>query len=313
MKTINFTKAAFLSLSLVVIAIVTGNAQEQKQVKKAVIKTVEINNGDTSIVMKEFNPDDPADKAELDRMMKEHSDKGGQQKQITVKVTDDGTGKKIEKMVIGPDGKEIKMDGNNNIQEEDIIMPDGKKGKKITIVSTSKEGDDKINIEERQMKFITDEGKEIQIEIPDGKDGKHTDGTVKVITHKDGADNEEVFAFKAKDGSKPIIIRIKDVKSTPKSANKTTDVSADKLVIDAMKVYPNPNTGKFNIGFTLTQKGTTQISVSDITGKEVFAETLKDFTGAYQKELDLTENVNGTYFISVTQNGKRTVKQIVKE
>lgn len=312
MKTIKLTTAAFLSLSLVVLC--TGaKAQEEKKTTKAVFKTVEIHNGDTSIVTKEFDPSNPADKEALEKMILQHDGPAGG-KRIMVKVIDDGTGKKIEKTIIGADGQEIKMDGNTNVQEEDVIMPDGKKGKKITVISTSKDGDGtNIDVNEHQMKFITDDGKEIQIELPNPSELKTTDGTIKVITHKDGSDNEQVFAFKAKEGSKPIIIRIKEVTSPSKSANKTAGLSTDKLVIDAVKVFPNPNNGKFNIGFTLPEKGTTEIKVTDIAGKEIFSETLKDFTGAYNKELDLTEKVSGSYFISVMQNGKRTVKQIIKE
>lgn len=318
MKTNLITKAAFLSLSVVVILGSTTQAQEEKKVKKAIIKTVEVVNGDSTVVMKTFNPDDPADKKALDELMKKHQQELGESgllkghKQVIVTVDDKG------QKHITLNGQEVKDgDANTVVVEEEIVMPDGKKGKQVTVKSTTTSGDasgKNMSKEVKEMKFISDDGKEIRVEMPGDANWDKKGGDIKVSVNSNDDGEAQVFVFKSANGEKPIIIRISDAKADKKEAKKSAPAVTDNtLNIEAMKVYPNPNNGKFNLSFNLTEKGTAKVVVTDITGKELFNETLTDFSGEYNRELDLTEKVSGTYLVSVTQNGKRSVKQIVKE
>lgn len=76
-------------------------------------------------------------------------------------------------------------------------------------------------------------------------------------------------------------------------------------------VYSNPSAGSFNIKFNLNQEGDTRVVVTDVNGKEVYSETLKNFSGAYDKTISLESAPKGTYFIKVTQNGYSGTKSVI--
>ena len=92
---------------------------------------------------------------------------------------------------------------------------------------------------------------------------------------------------------------------------KPSGVSGNKLSVEQMNFYPNPNNGRFNLSFMLPDKGDTEVKVLDIKGQEVFSERLAGFTGNYSKEIDISKNPKGIYFVRVEQGKKALVKKIV--
>lgn len=59
------------------------------------------------------------------------------------------------------------------------------------------------------------------------------------------------------------------------------------------KLYPNPNSGEFNIEITGKQKGSAEVSILDVTGKLVYVKTITE-TGNLKPELE-----NGIYMVKV--------------
>jgi hypothetical protein len=115
------------------------------------------------------------------------------------------------------------------------------------------------------------------------------------------------------------VIVIKTVKITdPSEADtkllgKETGLSDGKLPVDKMSFYPNPSNGKFNLSFNLAGKGDTEINVLTIEGKSIYSEKLKDFTGAYDKEIDISKNPKGVYFVKIEQGTHSQLKKVVLE
>lgn len=89
--------------------------------------------------------------------------------------------------------------------------------------------------------------------------------------------------------------------------------SDNKLEVDNMVFYPNPNNGKFNLKFNLKQKGDVTVSVYNTSGKQVYTESLAGFSGDYNKPIDISGNDKGVYFVKVEQGGHAMVKKIVLE
>ncbi len=85
----------------------------------------------------------------------------------------------------------------------------------------------------------------------------------------------------------------------------------EKLKVNQINFYPNPNNGQFNLGFTLEKQGDTEISIFDINGKNVYNEKLVGFTGTYQKEIDISSNGSGTYYIKVSQGKDSYYKKMI--
>ncbi|MCY7349863.1 MAG: T9SS type A sorting domain-containing protein [Cytophagaceae bacterium] len=85
--------------------------------------------------------------------------------------------------------------------------------------------------------------------------------------------------------------------------------------VKALSAYPNqPFNGRLNVTFQTPEKGDVTIAVTDVAGKEVARERVKDFSGKYVGQIDLKKGADkGTYFLTVTQGNDGTVKRIVIE
>lgn len=65
--------------------------------------------------------------------------------------------------------------------------------------------------------------------------------------------------------------------------------------------------------FNLKDKGDTDIQVMNLEGRSVYSETLKDFNGNYKKEIDISSNPKGVYFVKVKQGEHSQLRKIVLE
>jgi hypothetical protein len=72
------------------------------------------------------------------------------------------------------------------------------------------------------------------------------------------------------------------------------------------KLYPNPNSGEFNIEITGKQRGNAEVSILDVTGKTVYVKIITE-TGNLKPELE-----NGIYMVKVKlQDGTNDVHRLV--
>lgn len=100
-----------------------------------------------------------------------------------------------------------------------------------------------------------------------------------------------------------------DMQRLKKQAGKTDG----KLTIEKMNFYPNPSSGKFNLSFSLPEKGDADITIMNQEGKVVYSEKLPAFSGNYDKEIDISKQAKGIYFVKVEQGRNSQVKKIVLE
>ncbi len=71
-----------------------------------------------------------------------------------------------------------------------------------------------------------------------------------------------------------------------------------------------PFNGKLNVRFKAPTKGNVTIAVSDVNGKEIATETVKDFQGDYFGQIDLKKAGAGIYFLRVTQGNDGAVRRV---
>ena len=71
-----------------------------------------------------------------------------------------------------------------------------------------------------------------------------------------------------------------------------------------------PFNGKLNVRFKAPTKGNVTIAVSDVNGKEIATETVKDFQGDYLGQIDLKKAGTGVYFLRVTQGNDGAVRRV---
>ena len=80
---------------------------------------------------------------------------------------------------------------------------------------------------------------------------------------------------------------------------------------DNLAVFSNPSDGTFQVQFTLPDAGDTYVSISDVNGKAVYEENLSNFSGTYQRSIDLGDMAKGTYFVRVLQNGYTATQTVI--
>lgn len=81
--------------------------------------------------------------------------------------------------------------------------------------------------------------------------------------------------------------------------------------IEGLMVHPNsPNDGKLNVQFHTEEKGNVVIAVMDINGKELSKSEIKDFEGHYFGQINVKSTDKGVYFVRVIQNGDGLIRRI---
>lgn len=194
-------------------------------------------------------------------------------------------------------GEEIELGEDNSWTDKDghefsVKKSDGK----IMIFS----GDDLHEFESSDgatfdFKFSTDdaedgEHKVIIFKSTGGDDSKHETITVKIVEH--------------------IKLHLQEVEENEFSS--IDGINAKSLKMDELNYYPNPNDGKFTLQFK-ADKRPTEIKITGLDGKEIYAESLKGFEGTYQNEIDLSSQKRGIYLLQIIQGNKAINKKIVIE
>jgi hypothetical protein len=228
----------------------------------------------------------------------------------------------------GKISKEKIMIIDNNVQDESIVIDeDAENGIKTISINSDKGANGNPEMHKIVFKDPNGQG-ERTIIMNTGK--KMSEEDQKAFNENAKADgqlltdimiiNQNEVDEAKKDGKKIVsIIKIKAIKVTeltPEDAvilNKISAMGDQKLKAEEMKFYPNPSNGKFNLAFNLTTKGDTEINIMNIEGKNVYSEKLPGFSGRYDKEIDISQNPKGTYFVKITQGDHTQVKKVVLE
>jgi len=85
----------------------------------------------------------------------------------------------------------------------------------------------------------------------------------------------------------------------------------NKLDAFATTVYPNPAVREVNIAFNAQNSGTAQISIVDMTGREVINVNRNAGSGPNKLKVDVSELTKGIYFVNTRVNNKINVTKLV--
>lgn len=225
--------------------------------------------------------------------------------------------KDVNKMIIHCDSikiEDIEFDGDDKeIQKIIMIKSIGEEDHEVIKVE---EGEVKIDVTTgddgvMKIKMISKDGEEVIMEK-----NINVDKIMKEVENSES--DSKVKVYKTCGNGKTIIIATKiilvdleeeDISTLKKSGVK--DVKKNKLKVEKMNFYPNPNNGKFNLSYELDTKGKTTVSIYDESGKKVYFEELSEFTGKYEMEIDLSKDGKGIYFINVNQDKKSLTKKVI--
>ena len=115
---------------------------------------------------------------------------------------------------------------------------------------------------------------------------------------------ERLANFPSKHSKRKVIIIRKKSKKTDIVEEEIIEVEQDNaLDLEEVKVFPNPTAGQLTVEFQAEATPTT-IVIRDVSGKEIFKETLKDFGGNYKKQIDVQNAASGILIVTVQQGKK---------
>lgn len=84
----------------------------------------------------------------------------------------------------------------------------------------------------------------------------------------------------------------------------------NSLQLEELNAFPNPTYGDLSVKFQGDAVPTT-VTITDITGKAIFNESLPNFDGTYDRQVDVSKGASGTLMISIRQEGKVLTKPVV--
>lgn len=104
----------------------------------------------------------------------------------------------------------------------------------------------------------------------------------------------------------PIRFKLDDKKSTELPANTI------RLKVEDFKASPNPGNGVFNLSFRAEVKAM-KISVYNMYGERLFHQSVDNFDGSYNGQIDLSKYAKGTYLLFITQGDASYAQNLVKQ
>ncbi|NNF01983.1 MAG: HYR domain-containing protein, partial [Bacteroidia bacterium] len=98
--------------------------------------------------------------------------------------------------------------------------------------------------------------------------------------------------------------------TTPASAAKEEALSVELSAKFGLKVYPNPNEGRFNIELSDITSATT-IKIFDLIGQEIMVENVEGSSSFHNVEIDMGQIEKGTYIIEIISGDERKIQRVV--
>ncbi|WP_035694919.1 zinc-dependent metalloprotease [Flavobacterium soli] len=88
------------------------------------------------------------------------------------------------------------------------------------------------------------------------------------------------------------------------------ELSSEDFSLENFKLYPNPNTGNFNIEFNSTSSNDVKIAIYDIQGRQIFDRSYPN-TGMFSQNLDLNNVQSGVYLVNIFDGNQRETRKII--
>jgi len=215
-------------------------------------------------------------------------------------------------VMIFVDGENVDIDEDGNLKTIKMVTPDNEMiwtGDTIIVDSNSK-----IIIKTSKDKGKHEQTIQYITVINDSDSSRNTENKVDriVVKKKNGKniwvdDNKEVYKL---EGAKYAFVSAadEDMQGLKNAGVKTKN---KELMVENLKFSPNPGDGKFNLSFTLRETKKVTINIYDINGNMVYTETLKDFQGDYNKQIDISQQPGGTFFLQIIQGLYDIIKKII--
>jgi hypothetical protein len=81
--------------------------------------------------------------------------------------------------------------------------------------------------------------------------------------------------------------------------------------INNLAIYPNPSRDVFNVSFTSEYAQDLKVRILNVIGEELINENLQQFIGQYTKQINLSNNAKGIYFLEIETNDGIINKKLI--
>lgn len=218
--------------------------------------------------------------AHHDKMRKIHHGEGSM---MIMEFEDDENGEKTSTKIFKKDGQVI------------IINNDAE------VLVKSKDGE----IDEEKVKAILLE------------QGINTNGlTIKAMKAGDHGDTHEIIwsecTKKTTCDKSGKALKAGNTRIEPMDNYAPIDAKSKTLELADLEFFPNPNQGKFTVSFNNESTKTIDITVKDLTGKELYNNKVKGL-GMVKEQIDISENSSGIYILTIAQGNKSLSKKLLVE
>ena len=88
-------------------------------------------------------------------------------------------------------------------------------------------------------------------------------------------------------------------------------VGIQNLNLSALKIYPNPTRGAFNLSFELSESKDIEIVLMSVLGKEVYHYQASNVLGQFNHNIDVQELKEGVYFVIIKDDMQQSTHKIV--
>lgn len=85
----------------------------------------------------------------------------------------------------------------------------------------------------------------------------------------------------------------------------------NNLKIEALKLFPNPSRGLFQLSFELPKEADTVIRIYNAQGRKIYEYELGSFSGEFKDEVDISQNGAGAYFLEIRQGNQSISRKIL--
>ena len=108
------------------------------------------------------------------------------------------------------------------------------------------------------------------------------------------------------------VVRMRAYYNTVSSQFATNVLSNENFEFKDFALYPNPNNGSFKISFTPETNDDIEVSVYDISGRNIYNKTF-DNSGLFEQELQIKTVSFGVYFVNIQNGENKMTKRILVE
>ena len=86
----------------------------------------------------------------------------------------------------------------------------------------------------------------------------------------------------------------------------------EEMKVEEFTIAPNPNSGDFRLSFSIDEKEETEVRVLDMSGQRIYQEDLGDFSGNYERDIELHGKASaGMYIIQVVRPKSMMSKKLI--